>query len=215
MGYCQFITDLFEDGRVTVPEVSPLTDEEVSAGDEVIAEYERVCRMELPGTAPQFVEAAGRWAGTRLFRACQFAVYRDFGEETLKEELEVPYSETNSPNVHYTVDLVFRYLPDLAKFAGSAAEQDPLLGHLYRWAQEWPLSSVGMSGVDEVMIDGFADNSSLMLLYADRIIATGDKTRLSCAAVRHVVQRALGMFSDLAQGITVALSEQDDRDTIQ
>ena len=212
MGYCEFLTGLFEDGRVTVPEVSPLMDEELRAGDDVIAEYERVHRLEMPGAAPQFIAPAGRWAGTRFFRACQFTVYRDVGEETLNKELAIEYREPISPDVHYSVDVIFRYLPDITRFAVSAAEKDPLVAHLYRWARQWPLSSVGMSGIDNVDIVSFADNSSLLRLYADRIICSGDKSRLSHEVVRGVVRSALGIYPDLAQGIAAALSEYDDEE---
>jgi hypothetical protein len=214
MGHCQFLRDLFEDGRVTVPDYAPLADEVVRAGDELIAKYEQVYRLEMPGTAPRFVVAAGCWAGTQFFHACQFAVYRDVGAETLNDELNMPFGEPFSGDVHYSVDLVFRYLPELAKFAVSAAEHDPLLGHLDRWATEWPLSSVGMSGIEDVAIDGFVDNSSLMQLYADRIIATGDMSRLRCDAVRQVMRRALGMYPELDRGISTALSEHDERNSI-
>lgn len=215
MGYREFLTGLFEDGRVTVPEVAPLLDEEVRAGDDVIAEYERVYRVEMPGTPLQFSAAAARWAGTRFFRACQFAVYRDVGEEAINEELGIPYGEPVSPNIHYSVDLVFRYLPDITKFAGSAAEQDPLLDHLYGWARQWPLSSVGMSEIDKVEIDCFADDASLLRLYVDRVIATRDETRLSHDRVRQMVQGSLGLFPELAQEIASTLSEYDVQDTKQ
>lgn len=209
MGYCEFLTALFADGRVTVPDFSPLVDEEVNAGDEIIAEYERHTRLEMPGTAPAFIATAGRWAGTRFFRACQFLVYRDIGEKTVDEELGVPIGEPVSPDVHYCVDLVFRFLPDVTKFASSAAERDPLLDHLNDWARQWPLSSVGMSGIENVDIAGFENNVSLMRLYADRIIAKSDTSRLSDGAVRNAVGRALGMYSDLADGISTALLQYD------
>ena len=209
MGYSEFLRALFEDGRVIVPAVAPLTEEELRAGDEVLAEYERIVRLEMPGSAPLLVESAGRWAGARMYRACQFAVYRDLGEEEIDQELRGPYREPISPDVHYTVDITFRYLPDVTKFAGSASEQDPLLEYLNQWAHQWPLSSVGMSGIDTVEIEGFAHHASLMRLYVDRIIATGDTTRLSHEGVRQAVRSALGMFPKLAQKLTTALAEYD------
>lgn len=206
MAYSYFLKDLFAEGRVTAPEFAPLSDDELSAGDEVIAEYEQTHRLEMPGTPPPFVLAAGRWAAFRFFRACQFAVYRDLDEQSLKQELGQPFSEPIDAAAHYSVDLVFRYLPDLAKFAGSAAERDPLRDILRGWAIDWPLSSVGMSDVDPVVIDGFAENNSLMQLYADRIISTGDKSRLSAPAAEEAVRRALGLFTNLAPNIATTLS---------
>jgi len=210
MAYYKFLKDLLADGRVTVPEFSPLEDHDVAAGDQVIAEYERQNRLEMPGSAPRFVAATSRWAGIRFFRACQFVVHRDIGVETLIEELSVPYGEPVSPDVHYSVDLIFRFLPDVAKLTSGIAENDPLLDHLEGWARQWPLSSVGMPGVDDAQIRGFEDNASLMRLYADRIIARNDKLRLSHKGARHAVRAALGMFpDDLAAGISDALLQYD------
>jgi len=213
MRYVDFLSCLFEDGRITVPEVSPLTDEVVRTGDALIAEYERVYRTEMPSEAPRLVRPAARWAGTRFFRACQAAVYRDVSEETLKEELGEPFGEPAVPDVHYSVDLVFRYLPDFSKFASSAAEHDPLLEYLHQWAKAWPLSSVGMSGIGEVAIDGFAASASLMQLYVDRVIATCDESRLSDIRVRDVVRATLGMFGGLNERISTALEEYDSQET--
>jgi hypothetical protein len=103
-----------------------------------------------------------------------------------------------SPGTHYSVDLVMRYLPDLMNFAAGAAERDPLVEHLRRWAQQWPLSSVGIRGLGDVSIDGFAESPGLMRLYADRILARPDTSRLADPRARQAVQCAVGMHQELA-----------------
>lgn len=207
MGYINFLSGLFEEGRGAVSKFAPLPDEAVRSGDEFIAKYELVYRSSLPGDAPRFVAPAARWAAISFFRACQFAVYREVAEPSLKQEFDTPFSATGSPDVHYSVDMIFRYLPDLNRFAGSAAEHDPLLGYLNQWAMAWPLSSVGMDGIGEVKIDGFAECPSLMQLYADRVIVTGDESRLMDPRVREVVQMALGMFPSLDERIGEAMKK--------
>ncbi len=39
MQYNEFLTNLFADGRVTVPALAPLLEGELAAGDDVIAEH--------------------------------------------------------------------------------------------------------------------------------------------------------------------------------
>ena len=209
MAYSEFLITLLEDGRVTVPEFSPLADDDIAAGDAVIADYERLYRLEMPGPAPRLIGTAGRWAGTHFFRACQFLVYRDISEEVLTKELSVPYREPATPGVHYSVDLIFRFLPDLVRRAAAAAEHDPLVACLDRWASRWPLSAVGLAGADVAKIREFEENDCLMRLYADRVIATNDKTSLSHAGVREHVRAALGMFPELAEGLRGALAEYE------
>ena len=133
----------------------------------------------------------------------------------LEEELnDLPLSVA-SPETHYSVDLVFHYLPDLMRFARSAAAADPLVEHLRRWARKWPLSSVGIEGVDDVSIDGFADSPGLMRLYADRVIAAGDTSRLSDPRVRQAVGGALGMYEDLGGRMAAALSSYQSKETTE
>jgi hypothetical protein len=198
MGLCQFLSGLFEDGRVSVPAVGPLSEGEVREADRLLRETERRYRLELPAEAPAFEIAAARWAATRFYRACQFAVYRDVPEKLLDRELDDLSCKHVSPETHYSVDIVFGYLPDLVNFAATAAERDPLVGHLRRWARLWPLSSVGIRGLEDVSIDDFAHCPSLMQLYADRIIAKEDASRLSDPRARQAVRSAVGMYPELA-----------------
>lgn len=210
MGYPQFLENLFEDGRVVVSEIRPISAEELREGDEILAGFDCRNRLELPAPVPQFQKAAGRWAAEKFFLACQFAVYRDEPAETVDEKLSGSLKGPIASEDHYSVDLVFRYLPDLMRFAASAAEEDPLVGHLRGWAQEWPLSSVGMPEVKDVAIEGFATHPSLLQLYADRIIATGDTSRLSDLRAREAVQASLGLYPDLAPTINAALKQSEE-----
>jgi hypothetical protein len=139
-----------------------------------------------------------------FYRACQFTAFRDVGEEAIAGALAASCPQGDAASVHYSVDLTFRYLPDLARLARSAAEQDPLLTHLAHWAVDWPLSSVGMAGVGTVRIDDWATDQCLLKLYADRVIARGDESRLHDQRVREAVRQAIGLFPELATKIASA-----------
>ena len=213
MGYCRFLENLLEDGRVTVSEIAPISAEELEVGDEILRRFEGEYRLELPGTVPELQVAASRWAAVNVFRTCQFAVFRDEPVEAIDKELSHSIDNPITPEVHYSVDVVFRYLPDLMQFASSATDNDPLIGHLQRWACEWPLSSVGMSEIGEVRVDDIADHPALLQLYGDRVVATGDVSRLADARVRDAVQANLGMYPQLAPKIDAALKEYDVEET--
>ena len=239
MPLAQFLTSLFEDGRVVVPQLRPLTEEELVRADEVLVSYERIQRDVFPGTPPQFHLSAGRWAAIQLFRACQFAIFRDLGVAEIDEELGRPFPEAKTPAAHYSVDLTFRVLPDLWRHSQAAAEQDPLLAVLVRWAREWPLASVGIvsaeivsigftptanaittnamatpvpgetTTLEPLSIDEFACDASLMQFYVDRIIATGDRSRLGDIRVQKSVAAALGNYPSLHPKMHQALLEID------
>ena len=145
----------------------------------------------------------------RFYRACQFVVHRDVSPDVIRQELADVCPEPGSSEVHYSVDVVFRHLPDLLKFATSAAENDPLVEHLRHWTRQWPLSSVGVPDVSDITIYEIASNAGLLRLYVDRIIATRDASRLNDCAVRDAVQSALGLYPDLAPELSVLLRDDD------
>ena len=207
MGYASFLSSLLETGRVRLAAPAELSEAELRAGDKVLADFEPVYRLELPGEPPALDAQAARWAGVMFFRACQCAVFRDVPAEAVAEALSIPCPVPLSPATHYSVDVIFRFLPDLMLFAHSAAEKDPLLDHLRLLARNWPLSSVGMTGVDVGDVSTLTTNPALLALYVDRIIARRDRTRLTDERVREGVRRALGLHPELAPDLAALESQ--------
>lgn len=207
MAFVKFLNDLLSDGRVSVPPVGHVTDEEQQEGASVLEAFDRSYRLELPGEAPRLVPSAAGRAAVQLYRACQFVVFRDYGPEALARELAAQWDGRDQPETHYSVDLTFRFLPDLVRLARSISSEDPLVSRLMGWAHDWPLSSVGVPGVGDVDVTPLVGSDSLMCLYVDRIIARGDVSRLRAAPVREAVRAALGMHTHLAPEFAQALSE--------
>jgi hypothetical protein len=198
MSLASFLRSLFEDGRVHVPSLASISDAELITADAELTAFEAIYRLELPGQPPAFDLVATRWAAVAFYHACQFVVHRDLPAEALQPALGQPCSKPRSPSVDYSVDLVFRLLPDLLNLARSAAENDPLVAHLRQWAREWPLSSVGVPGLEKLDCSSFVDHPSLLALYVDRILARNDAGRLDDDRVRLAVVAAVGMHRELA-----------------
>jgi hypothetical protein len=198
MSFASFLSALFEDGRPRVPSYAPVDESEARAADRVLADFERLYRLEMPGTPPPFDPDAGRWSAMLFLRGCQLAVYRDLPPELIAGELAVPCPCRRGPLTDYSADLVFRFIPDLLTLARGASEKDPLVPRLRELAREWPLYSVGVADLGPVVIDSFADNPSLMALYADRVLAKGDAGRMNDPRLRQAVEAAVGMHRELA-----------------
>lgn len=196
-----FVQSLWSGGDLVLSTNIAPTDEDVKAGMQALQTIERDYRQGLPGEVPAVSRAAAEWALVGLYRACQFLVYRELPEELLRADLGRPCPETPSPIVCYSVDLSFRFLPELVRFARAASSSDPLVECLKAWACDWPLSSVGIPDVPPKSIDAFIEDSSLRTLYVDRILATNDRTRLTDARVAEVVRTALGGFRELSPAI--------------
>lgn len=204
MDYCQFLETLLGEGRAAVPPLGPIPAEQIAAADDVLARYERLWRQECPSAVPNFRVEAARWAAEQFCLACQFAIFRSVDEQAIHTALATAYANDAGPDVHYSVDLVFRFLPDLVKFVHAASTKDPLENILRGWAHEWPLSSVGMKGIEVANLAVLYESSGLMTLYIDRVFTHGDQSRLEDEVVREHVLAAVGMYPDLAPNLALA-----------
>jgi hypothetical protein len=209
MSLPDFVATLLAKGRTAVPPLDEISSIELSQAGEVLAEFEQSWRQTLPGDAPDFHLQAATWAAAQFYRACQYSVFRDEGPEFAFEPLESKSELRARPETHYSVDLTFRFLPDLVKQVRAAASDDPLGNELLRWAHEWPLSSVGIAGIDASDIRGailpVVNHKSLLSLYVDRIIEHRDVSRLDDEAVRQAVTVAIGVHDSLAPKLMTAL----------
>jgi hypothetical protein len=141
-------------------------------------------------------------------------VFRDEGPEFGFEPLAGARELTALPAVHYSVDLTFRFLPDLTKQVRAVASDDPLAVELLRWAEHWPLSSVGVDGLDTQAVDAalpaIVADDCLLRLYVDRVIDRRDHARLHHPAVRQAVAAALGVHDDLAPHLAKTLRQPEE-----
>ena len=193
----EFLLHLTESGHVSVvpfdleSTVSPAGDDDTAA----LLEIDRRERLEFPGEAPALSLPAARWAAATFHRACQLLVCRDVPAEAVASALAVPCPPRRSPETHYSVDLVLRYLPDLLAAARRLAAGDPLVNALGQLALAWPLSSVGVAGIeagDLSEIETFITHRGLRQLYADRILRHNDLDRLRAPPARAAVLASLG-----------------------
>jgi hypothetical protein len=204
MSLPQFLNSLFADGRVRVPLPAEVLEDELCEAAEAVRTFEADYRQDLPGTPPPLAVKVARWAALMFYRACQFVGFREVGEEDMARALAPPCPAADPSSRHYTVDAVFRFLPDLMKLARTASEKDPLHGHLARWSTDWPLSSVGIPGTAELQIEPIVGHPCLLRMYVDRIIARRDTARLVDPRIKEAVQQTLGLFPELAPEMAAA-----------
>jgi len=191
-----FLRALFDRGEVTVERFSieaPIADREVLL---FLAEVDAQARVELAGDPPDYLPAASAWAAVQFYRACQLTVSRDIAPETVAQALGIQPPTTPQPDVCYSVDLVFRFLPDLYRLASQHAPDDILCTELRKWAHHWPLSSVGIRLEQDFTIAPFAESPALFQLYCDRVAAENAADRLGDSRVRARLQTDLGIHDE-------------------
>ena len=197
MSLSKFLRELQENGRVHVA-VSP--DRSNAALKEFEAELialDALARQDLAYDPPPFLLAPAAWAAMTLYQGCQFLIYRDVNADVVAKALARPCPEPPNPSVCYSVDLTFRYLPDLIALARGIAEGDPLVDGLMTLAAAWPLSSVGVKNLNAGAVTAFISNQSLRRLYADRIMERRDASRLDNVRTLDAVRVGLGAFPEL------------------
>ena len=192
MKLSQFISDLFENGNVTI--AGGLHDfdtaDRAATAQLLQKQYQRSI-LEMPFEAPEFDEAAAFWGASFIYRTVQFILLRDLDEEKIKTHLQDFVGE-KTPEVIYSVDLTFRYLKDLLGLAKGLSPNDPLVIRLKVMAGQWAFSSVGISSLENVEEGIILKNDSLRTAYIDRVIAAKDLKRTNHDTVKELVAAALG-----------------------
>ncbi|MFT5496356.1 MAG: hypothetical protein ACI9TH_001754 [Kiritimatiellia bacterium] len=187
-----FIEELTGTGQVQLEhDLAP----ELDGWADALCSVDALARLELPGEAPAFSEAAALWGAEMCYQACRCTAFRSLSEADVAEAFARPGPEPANASCAYSVDLSLRYLPDVVRIARGIAAEDPLNHHLLRLAQDWPLSSVGVKGVSKVEVGCILDNRCLRQMYLDRILKTRDRSRVEEPRVAEAVKRSLGVFN--------------------
>lgn len=190
-----FIQELLEEGKVTV--AGQVIDFQPTDTDEAIALLQRYYEddsLEMPHITPAFHAPAAIWATKYLYLAIQLAALRDLDDEAVKAYL-TDFPGEKTPEAIYSVDLLFRYLPDMLHLAKGLAPGDVLVACLKNILHQWPFSSVGQEVGEDINHNLILQHPSLKAAYVDRIIACKDKGRLSYEPLRELVQEAMGEYS--------------------
>lgn len=204
----RFLETMCLDGRACVGSSEAASEGDLHEGLDWLAGFEREYRQHLPGRPPGLHSAALRWSVSLFSRAAQCVVHRHLGEEIVARDLAVSFPEPPTPATVYSVDLTFRFLPDLLRLARGASEGDPLVTRIVDWGCEWPLSSVGMTLPRLGPTEPILADRCLAAMYRDRIVAAGDRSRLESPGVRLLLEEAAGVHPELTAslGLEVAAS---------
>ncbi len=206
--FVRFLRDLFEVGQVAVPMVTDGAGPDFGSlgAQEILRDRDQAVRLSLAGTAPELEFEAALDGARWLYQGCQLFIERSRGAEAYSEIVEGGVQAwTPEPGPVYAIDLALSFLPDLHRHARQHAEADPLMDVLRRLAEAWPLSSVGIPGL-ELSWDRIApwwEARSLRQLYIDRIVARDDGARLCHAEVARQVRNALGAQAEALAGEAV------------
>lgn len=193
----QFIQDIIQQGKVIVDgKITPFSEEDIQLATQRLQAYYDHQQQELTATVPAFHATAAVWAACFLYRAVQLVMLRDLGEEAVNSLL-TPFDGEISPETILSVDLSFRYLPNLMGLAKGLAPEDVLVKRMEQAAILWPFSSVGMKVEGDMHIEVIMNNTCLRRTYIDRIIEARDSKRCNNLQVKEYIQEALGDYGHI------------------
>ena len=197
-----FFEQLFSHGVVRVEGAELLREEELDSAVEWILRSELQTLEHWPATPPDVDRLALKWATHQFVTAAQLTVYRQLGAIEIERRLKPEFlTQEDDVSTAYSVDVVFRYLPDLFRIVKGMNPDDPLVSVLRRWGERWPLSSVGIMGLSELNIEPILTNRCLSLMYVDRIVEAEATDRLNHPQVRELVREAIGAFPELSPNL--------------
>lgn len=198
-----FLKSLVEEGRALVGPgpLAPDTGDGLAA----LTQLNELAGAELGLTPPTFSSPAALWAARLVYHLCQFTVCRDIDAGQINAICTAPCPEKHSPETDWSVDLTLRHLPKLFQLARHLSQADPLVQNLKQIAAAWPLSSVGIPGLENLPLESFIEHPALRRLYADRIVAAEDASRLTDPRVESLLRADLGIHHELAPAFAAKL----------
>lgn len=193
-----FLNGLLDDGRVAVSR-EPLPHE--FTGHPLLQQLDERARADLALEAPAFSAEAALWSARLVYGIAQLIVCRDLSAEQIDQVFAKPCPTPPCPETTWSVDLTLRHLPRLFNMAKHLSSGDPLVDRLKALAEQWPLTSVGMPFAGAVNLG----HPALDRLYADRVFAAADLTRLADPQVADRLRADIGLHRELAPTISAKL----------
>ncbi|MCA9031173.1 MAG: hypothetical protein KDA69_12830 [Planctomycetaceae bacterium] len=202
-----FLERLFVDGRLVLESESVPSPRGIQQAVSRLCELELDYRQQLATSPPNISESAAEWALQTFYEVSLKLAYPHLANQIM-DTAKVAAPDPANPEAVYSVDLLFRFLPDLFRLA-KAANANAVLEQLSVFANEWPLSSVGLEDVSPVALDGILSQPALRMLYVDRIIARQDASRIRDERVLELVQAAVGIHAEFAPFLSLTNTDQD------
>jgi len=194
---------LVSDGRAAVSANPPGTNDDDALP--ILEQFDKDARAELGLELPVYSVNAALWGARMFHHLCRFLICRDIPAEIVTATAGVTCSEPRNPSTDWSVDLTLRHLPALHRLASHLSSGDPLVTLIHDLGATYPLSSVGIPELKPKSIDSFVGSHGLLRLYADRIIAANDLSRLGDPRLDDLIRADLGAFRDLAPAIASRL----------
>ncbi|MEO1435137.1 MAG: hypothetical protein AAFV80_06335 [Bacteroidota bacterium] len=159
------------------------------------AEYRRQSKFYV-GTLPNFDSEAALWAAETVYLSAQLILHRKTEAYHLPKLL-MAFEGPVHPGSVLSVDLVFRFLPDLIQELEKLSDEDPLVPILQQRLQEWPFSGIRYLNTwpdDDLSV--LFQEKGLRLQLIDRLVKYKNHRLLTDSKIRTLVEAEFGWYAE-------------------
>lgn len=152
-----------------------------------------------------------------LLAMCQAVIFSDIDVSDSQRAIAaagLPSGDmmVSDPSQHYSVDLLFQFLPQLIERAKRVSRSDGLIPLLLSILKPWPLSAVGVTELHSDSscspgLQALVSHPSLWRMYTDRVLLRGHKSCLQQVETRVAVAAAIGPFDWLGGALSGRVGE--------
>lgn len=127
--------------------------------------------LEFPFQVPAFNEEAALWAAEIVYLSAQLILYRKDDTEELEGLFPDLKIEVETGSI-LSVDLCFRFIPDMLLELKHIDSEDPLIEILEKQLKKWHFSAIKYDfDVEGLDLNWIFSSSCMKQLYMDRIVA--------------------------------------------
>ncbi|MGY6648574.1 hypothetical protein [Wenyingzhuangia sp. IMCC45574] len=190
-----FLDGLFTTGQLKVEkEILVFTDEDINKTQELLLAYFESYRFTFPNSNTiHFDTNAGIWATQYLYRLCQSLLLRELSEEEAVSILP-KYNGTKTKNEILSVDLIFRFIPQIFNISKSLTPSDILVKELQNLATNWSLSLFEIA--ENIKTESIEANNTLLEIYCNRLIEHNFTKGITSEIIKQQILIQLGDYQN-------------------
>ena len=152
--------------------------------------------LNFPFDSPNFHPLAALWAAETVYYACQFILFRENDADKLEDFFPTFQFEISSSTI-LSVDLCFRFLPDMLRQLSLIDSEDSLIPILEKYLKTWHFSGINYSlNFKEVDLNIIFTNPCLQQLYLNRITTYKNIHLAKTPKINQLLKANFGIFEE-------------------
>ena len=190
------IKHLFEHEEVLLfQDISKISKSEKENVSEFLKSIYKEEVLAFPFDAPELDVNAAVWASEFVYKTAQLILYREDSPDDLSKVLpEEDFVVT--PSTLVSVDLCFRFIPDLWRELKLIDSEDELVPILEKQLRKWHYSAISTNLEIEEDWNSIKESVCLTQLYVNRVIRYKNKKLAKIPWINHEITAHIGLYED-------------------